>query len=144
MAKGADPSEVRPGGLGVATARAGEASVTAVMVVNSVGGIWDDERHEWVVSRTAWERTPPLTAGTNTTIGAVLTDAPLSREQAARLATVAQDGIARAIRPSRTMFDGDTLFCLATGTAQADYGQVEVAATELVARSIATGVRAAQ
>ena len=144
VAKGADPSEVRPGGLGLASARTGEATVTALMVVNSVGGIWDDERHEWVVPSSAWERTPPLRAGTNTTIGAVLTDAPLSREQAARLATVAQDGVARAIRPSRTMFDGDTLFCLATGTARADYGQVEVVATDLVARAIATGVRAAQ
>lgn len=144
VAKGADPSEVRPGGLGMASARTGEATVTAVMVINSVGGVWDDEHQEWVVSRSAWERTPPLSTGTNTTIGAVLTDAPLSREQATRLATVAQDGIARAIRPSRTMFDGDTLFCLATGTAQADYGQVEAVATDLVARAIATGVRAAQ
>jgi L-aminopeptidase/D-esterase-like protein len=144
VAKGGDPSEVRPGGLGVVSARAGEATISAVMVVNSVGGIWDDEQHEWVVRRSAWERTPPLSAGTNTTIGAILTDAQLSREQTARLATVAQDGIARAIRPSRTMFDGDVLFSLATGTAQADYGQVEVLATDLVARAIATGVRAAQ
>jgi L-aminopeptidase/D-esterase-like protein len=144
VAKGADPSEVRPGGLGVVSARAGEATVSAVMVVNSVGGIWDDEQHAWVVRRSAWERTPPLSAGTNTTIGAILTDARLTREQTARLATEGQDGIARAIRPSRTMFDGDVLFCLATGTAQADYGQVEVVATDLVARAIATGVRAAQ
>jgi L-aminopeptidase/D-esterase-like protein len=143
-AKGGDPSEVRPGGLGVVSARAGAATVSAVMVVNSVGGIWDDEQHEWVVRRSAWDRSPPLSAGTNTTIGAILTDARLSREQTARLATVAQDGIARAIRPSRTMFDGDVLFSLATGTARADDGQVEVLATDLVARAIATGVRAAQ
>ena len=144
VAKGGDPTEVRPGGLGLAGARAGEATVTAVMVVNSVGGIWDDERHEWVVRRTPWTRTPRVDAGTSTTIGAVLTDARLTREQANRLAIVAQDGIARAIRPSRTMFDGDTLFCLAGGTAPADYGQVEAVATELVARAIAAGVRASQ
>ena len=37
----------RPGGVGIATAPAGAATVAAVMVANSVGGIWDDERHEW-------------------------------------------------------------------------------------------------
>ena len=67
-----------------------------------------------------------------------------TREQANRVATVAHDGIARAIRPADTMYDGDTIFCLATGAASAPYDAVEVAATEVVAAAIADGVRAAR
>jgi L-aminopeptidase/D-esterase-like protein len=51
----------------------------------------------------------------NTTIGVLATDAALSATQAQKVAQMAHDGIARAIRPAHTMFDGDTVFCLATG-----------------------------
>ncbi len=153
----------RPGGLGIASAPAGGATVAAIMVANSVGGIWDDERHDWVAPLAPGPRTPPPgprtppsapgpptvppVPGANTTIGVVVTDAQLSKEQANRVATVAHDGIARAVRPAHTRYDGDTVFCLATGTAAtppdvADL--IEVVAAEVVARAIAAGVRAAQ
>jgi L-aminopeptidase/D-esterase-like protein len=144
VAKGGAGGEERPGGLGIASAMAGGAIVTAVMVVNSVGGIWDDEQHEWIAPLTNWDHASNLLPGTNTTIGIVLTDAKLSKEQANRVATVAHDGIARAIRPAHTMYDGDTMFCLATGTVAAPYDAVEVVAAEVVARAIAVGVTAAQ
>lgn len=51
----------------------------------------------------------------HTTIGVVATDAILTKAQAQKLAQMAHDGLARAIRPAHTMFDGDTIFCLATG-----------------------------
>lgn len=51
----------------------------------------------------------------NTTIGVVATDAVLNAAQAQKVAQMAHDGMARAIRPAHTMFDGDALFCLATG-----------------------------
>jgi L-aminopeptidase/D-esterase-like protein len=51
----------------------------------------------------------------NTTIGIVATDAVLTKAQAQKVAQMAQDGLARAIRPAHTMFDGDTIFCIATG-----------------------------
>lgn len=144
VAKGGDGSQLRPGGLGIAATKVGPAAVAAVMVVNSVGGVWDDARHEWVAALTAWDRASQLVAGANTTIGAVVTDATLTKEQANRLATVAQDGIARAIRPAHTMYDGDTIFALATAAVSAPYDALEAAAAELVARAIADGVRAAQ
>ncbi len=144
VAKGGDGSQIRPGGLGIAGGAVDRATVAAVMVVNSVGGIWDDERQEWVAEFTAWDRTAALVPGANTTIGAVVTDAILTKEQANRVATVAHDGIARAIRPSHTMYDGDTIFCLATGVVPAAYDAIEAAATEAVARAIADGVRATQ
>ncbi len=143
VAKAGDASQARLGGLGLCSAKVGEATVAAVMVVNSVGGIWDDERQEWVAELTVWDRASNLLPGSNTTIGAVLTDAELTREQANRVATVAHDGIARAVRPAHTMYDGDTIFCLAGGRVAAPYDAVEAVATDLVARAIADGVRAA-
>jgi L-aminopeptidase/D-esterase-like protein len=144
VAKAAGATQIRPGGLGVASARVGDAVVAAVVVANSVGGIWDDEHHTWIAPLTTWDRSSPLFAGGNTTIGVIVTDAKLTTEQANRLATIGQDGIARAVRPAHTMFDGDTLFSLATGVHAAPYDAIEAVATDMVAAAIATGVRAAQ
>jgi L-aminopeptidase/D-esterase-like protein len=144
VAKAGDRSETRPGGVGIATARVGDAHVSAVMVSNSVGGIWDDERHEWVAPLAVWTGGGALRPGTSTAIGVIATDARVTKEQANRTATVAHDGIARAIRPSHTMYDGDAIFCLATGSVDAPYDLVEVAAAQVVARAIVDGVRAAQ
>jgi L-aminopeptidase/D-esterase-like protein len=143
VAKGGDRTQVRPGGLGIVSAKVGDATVTAVTVANAAGGIWDDEHSSWVAELNVWNRASSLIPGTNTTIGAVLTDAALTKDQANRLATVAHDGIARAVRPAHTMYDGDTLFCLAAGEVSAPYDALEVIATELVARAIVAGVRAA-
>jgi L-aminopeptidase/D-esterase-like protein len=143
VAKGGNRGEVRPGGVGIASARAGPALVAAVMVVNSVGGVWDDERHAWVAPLKDWDRASGLIPGANTTIGVVVTDAKLTKVQANRVATVAHDGIARAVRPAHTMYDGDTMFCLATGAVLAPYDAVEALAADVVARAIADGVRAA-
>jgi L-aminopeptidase/D-esterase-like protein len=54
-------------------------------------------------------------AGANTTIAIVATDAALTRAEASRIAIMAHDGMARAVRPVHTPFDGDTVFALATG-----------------------------
>lgn len=58
---------------------------------------------------------PTPQEGGNTTIGIVATDATLTKAQAKKIAQMAQDGFARAIRPAHTMFDGDTIFCIGTG-----------------------------
>ena len=51
----------------------------------------------------------------NTTIGVVATSAELTKPECRKMAAVAHDGLARAIRPVHSMFDGDTIFCLSTG-----------------------------
>jgi len=151
----ASGGQPRPGGVGIASAPVGPATVAAVMVANSAGGIWDDERHEWVAPLAPGQGAPGAVAGANTTIGVVVTDAELTREQAHRVAAVAHDGLARAVRPAHTRFDGDTIFCLATGAVAAPPGPagtpaapaladlVETVAAQVVARAIADGVRAA-
>lgn len=80
----------------------------------------------------------------NTTIGVVLTNATLNVEQANLVAMMAHDGIARATRPSHTLYDGDTLFVLASGTRGAgDVTLLGHAAAECVANAIVRGVKMA-
>jgi L-aminopeptidase/D-esterase-like protein len=85
--------------------------------------------------------------GMNTTIGVVATDVQLTPDQANYLATVAHDGLARCIRPVHTLYDGDTMFGLATGTRPLESTGVLVslaAATVLaVERAVVNAVRTA-
>ena len=85
---------------------------------------------------------PRPRAGENTTIGVVATNAILTKAQVHRMALMADDGFARAIFPSHTMGDGDTVFSLATGTwtGEVDITQIGALAADVMARAI---VRAA-
>jgi L-aminopeptidase/D-esterase-like protein len=76
--------------------------------------------------------------GENTTIGVVATNARLSKAEAARMALMADDGYARAINPSHTLGDGDTIFALATGRwhGAVDVSIVGALAAEAVADAI--------
>ena len=80
----------------------------------------------------------------NTVIGVVATNARLTKEEANKVAQMAQDGLARTIRPAHTMFDGDTLFALATGGRRADVNLVGAYAAEVVVQAIVNGVKAAE
>jgi L-aminopeptidase/D-esterase-like protein len=82
----------------------------------------------------------------HTTIGVVATNAVLSKAEARRVAIMAQDGLARAIRPIHTSFDGDALFVLATGTVELPgvrplaLSRLGSMAADCVARAVARGV----
>jgi L-aminopeptidase/D-esterase-like protein len=80
----------------------------------------------------------------NTVIGVVATNAKFDKEQISKVAQMAQDGIARTIRPAHTMGDGDTIISLATGEKKADASIVGAFAAEVVALAILNGVRAAR
>ncbi len=80
----------------------------------------------------------------NTVIGVVATNAELSKAEATKVAQMAQDGVARAIRPAHTQYDGDTLFALSTGGKRADVNLVGAYAAEAVAKAIVRAARAAQ
>jgi L-aminopeptidase/D-esterase-like protein len=79
-----------------------------------------------------------------TAIGAVATNARLTKEETNKVAQMAHDGLARTIRPAHTMLDGDTIFALATGGRRADVSIVGAFAAEVVAEAILRAVRAAQ
>ena len=130
--------------------------VGAIVAVNAVGDIVDPDTGKVV----AGSRNPDNTladirkllrggeigtrprAGENTTIGLVATNAKLSKNDINRVALMADDGFARAINPSHTMGDGDTVFALATGrwTGDANVTLVGALAAEAMADAI---VRAA-
>ncbi|MGE0814425.1 MAG: P1 family peptidase [Vicinamibacterales bacterium] len=130
--------------------------VGAIVAVNAVGDIIDPDTGQVVAgvrnpdgtfadARTLLRAGPPPRAGRpgeNTTIGLVATNARLTKAEAHRMALMADDGYARAIFPSHTMGDGDTVFSLATGrwTGEANITQIGALAADVMARAI---VRAA-
>jgi D-aminopeptidase len=93
------------------------------------------------------EPRPEAGLGENTTIAIVATDADLTQAQATRLAVAAHDGMARAIHPSHTPFDGDLVFAAATGARPLpdpfDQLRLGHAAATCLARAVARGVHAA-
>ncbi len=118
------------GGLGSASlVLTSGITVGALAVVNSLGSTIDpvDGRFWEARLETAGEfgggldrsvtlpTPPPGEPGKNTTLAVVATDTRLTKSQARKIAMMAHDGMARAIRPAHTMFDGDIVFCLATG-----------------------------
>jgi L-aminopeptidase/D-esterase-like protein len=93
-----------------------------------------------------------LAAGSNTTLGIVACNADLSTAECRRMAMMAQDGIARAVRPAHTPFDGDTVYAVASGRTAlpgdtlrpAAIGRVGSAAADCLARAIARAVHASK
>ena len=142
-----------PGGVGSACKYLDSGLVVAaIMVVNALGNVVDPETGEIVaggkedgsfVDITERLLDANLVQGTNTTIGVVATNTTLSPAEVNRVAEMAHDGMARAIRPSHTMFDGDTLFALATGAhTGSSVNTVGILAAEVVAEAIVNAVTA--
>jgi L-aminopeptidase/D-esterase-like protein len=80
-------------------------------------------------------------SSSNTVIGVVATNAKLSKEEANKVAQMAQDGLARAVRPAHTMYDGDTIFVLSTGEIKADVNLIGAFAAEVFAEAIVRSER---
>ena len=150
------------GGLGTASVRWNGVTLGALAVSNPVGSVLiPGTRTFW-----AWPfemagefggQTPPQAppadldhdfaapAGANTTCAVIATDALLTRAQAKRIALMAHDGFARAIRPVHSPLDGDTVFVLATGAIPladpaGDLARLGMLAADCAARAITRGV----
>ncbi len=153
------PARSMPGGIGHASLRVGAFTVAAMVAVNAIGDVIDEQGQVLAGARSAdgsglagtRERLlagdPTLApmsamAGTATTIGIVATDAALSKAQANKLASLAHHGLSRAVDPI-SMHDGDTLFALASGGAggAGDLSVLGAMAAEAVARAIRNAVR---
>jgi len=80
----------------------------------------------------------------NTAIGIVATNAKLNKEQINKVAQMAQDGLARTVRPAHTMLDGDTIFALATGNRKADVNIIGAYGAEVFAQAVLRAVRKAK
>ncbi len=81
---------------------------------------------------------------TNTTLGVVATNAMLDREETNKVAQMAHNGLARAINPVHTMFDGDTIFALATWEKEGEINAIGTAAAEVIAEAIVRAVKTAE
>jgi L-aminopeptidase/D-esterase-like protein len=146
------------GGLGTASIKAGELIVGAIVVVNCLGDVVDPDTGRIIAGalskdKTCFADTMKLIKngaagggglGRNTTIGVVATNAGLSKAGANKVASMAHNGLARTIRPVHTMYDGDTIFCMATGEVDGDISIVGSLAAEVAAIAVVRAVKSAE
>lgn len=153
-------SAVTPEGLAVGALVAVNALGDTVMPGQSCFWAWPFERAGELGGQTpprgavpadeALVASPFARIGANTTISVVATNAVLDKAEARRVAIMAQDGYARAIRPAHTPFDGDTVFVLATGAhplaepRAAALSLLGALAADCIARAVARGVFTAE
>jgi L-aminopeptidase/D-esterase-like protein len=137
-------------GMGSASLHIGRGVVVgALVVVNALGDVFDPNTGEFAAGVRGKKKTLELmqTAAfrifpsNNTVLGVVAVNAAFSKAEMTRVAQMAHDGIARAIRPAHTQFDGDTIFALATGGRKMDISTVGAFAAEAVATAIVRAVR---
>lgn len=146
------------GGIGSAVLHFDDGLIVAALVaVNAFGSVLDENGQVMAGMRSPdgsgfvdmleamrqWKPSAPATSS-NTVIGAIATNARLTKDQVNKVAQMAQNGIAFAVRPAHTMFDGDTLFALASGQVEADVSVVGAYAADVVAMAIRNGVREAK
>ncbi|RMF85499.1 MAG: peptidase S58 family protein, partial [Nitrospinota bacterium] len=146
------------GGIGTASERIGEGIVVGALVaVNATGDVVDPQTGQIVAGAFDRQRrcflniaarikeqppSPPSAFG-NTTIGVVATNAPLSKEEVNKVAQMAHNGYALAIRPAHTMRDGDTIFALsypASATQPVEVSIIGSVAAEVMARAVVRAV----
>ena len=161
VGKTAGPEHMTKGGLGWAVLEAGAVTVGALAAVNAGGDVLDEDGTVLAGARVPGgartalrERlaspTPdgevqpePVPPGGSTTLALVATNATLTKGEVHRVAVQAHDGMARAISPVHTSFDGDTVFAVAVPRVPAAMDLVAFLAEEALAAAIRAGVRAA-
>jgi L-aminopeptidase/D-esterase-like protein len=161
VGKSMGPGRAMKGGIGTIALVTGDGLIVgAIVAVNAVGSVVDPRTGRPVagvrtadgrgledpfalVRRGVLQHEPAREA---TTIGVIATNARLTKAQAQKVAEMAHDGMARAIVPSHTPSDGDTLFVLATGdrAGDANVGTIGALAAEALADAIVRAVRAAR
>ena len=143
-------------GLGQASISLGDLKVAAITSLNAFGDIFDHEAGKLIAApydeenkkfldtmKLYEEKTSNYNAfnrSTNTTISIVATNARLTKANANKVAQMAHDGYARSIIPVHTMFDGDTIFSMATNKVDADISLVGSLAAKVISRAIANAI----
>ena len=137
-------------GIGTASIDIQGTIIGALVAVNAIGDVVDPSSGiqvagmrggttlEWMKKNQANHAVK-----SNTVIGVIGTNASLTKAQATKVAQMAQDGLARTIRPAHTLFDGDTIFTLATGQQEADVSLVGAFAAEVMAEAILRAMKMA-
>jgi len=158
------PKFATKSGLGTASVKIGKGFVVgAVVAVNAFGDVVDPDGGTIIAGtrkpvvggfvntakRMQGDLGQTILGFANTTLAVVATNSYLTKEAANKVAQMAHDGLARSIRPVHTMFDGDTVFALATGKPPkkgkgADPSVVGTAAAEVLAQAVVRAVRQAE
>lgn len=153
------PERMTKSGLGTASEKVGDVTIGAVFAVNAFGDVVDPQTGKVMagprdIEKGGFLSTVDVMKGmrqarsavpASTVIGVVATDASLGKEQVIKVAQMAHNGLARAIRPAHTMYDGDAIFALAMGrTGQEDVSLIGSMAAEVVATAIVRAVREAE
>ncbi|CAI8859283.1 Uncharacterized aminopeptidase MT1375 [Brevibacillus sp. IT-7CA2] len=131
--------------------------IGAIVAVNAVGHVVDPQsgtiiagpRDEQGTIRDSMEimrqqAFAPIPPGTNTTIAVVASNARLSKAEANKVAQMAHDGLARTIRPIHTMYDGDTIFAVATGEVETSVDLVGALSADVLAEAVIQAVKHAE
>ena len=152
------PDFAMKGGLGICCLKAGDLLVGAVVAVNCLGDVIDPSSGKILAG--AYDRISGRfldsvsllvsNAGkgncpfpSNTSIGCVITNAALTKAQANKVASMAHDGYARTVRPVHTMYDGDTIFAMASCEVESDVNAVGALASIAVEKAVIRGVKSA-
>ena len=148
------PAGWTKGGLGAARVTVGDATMVAIAAVNPIGdviapdgsiaaGAWREGRFVSAIELLRSGRRPPLQERQNTTLVCLVTDARLTKTEAWQVARAASAGVARAISPCATAWDGDMVFCMASGKAEADHFALSALAAEVTSDAIRDAVATA-
>lgn len=134
------------GGLGTASARVPDTGVVvgAIVVCNAAGDVVEDDGTPIAGARTDAPAQWASLRGQSTVLACVVTNAVLSKGQALHVARMGSAGISRACRPAHTFYDGDVVFCGATGESECEPTLVGSLAAEVVATALRRGVRRAK
>jgi len=146
------------GGLGSYALGVGDLKVGALVAVNCLGDVVDPSNKRIIAGllnedKKTFRNTEQemlkqynnkknLFCG-NTTIGVIATNAKFNKAQANKIASMAHNGYARTMRPAHSMFDGDTIFTMATGKVEADVNSVGLLAARVMEKAVLRAVRLA-
>ncbi len=152
------PAFAMKGGLGSASTTLADGTIVgALVIVNAFGNIIDPQTQQVIAGGRPPLSIEDLTDSANplgnTTIAVVATDASLTKEECNKVAQMAHNGLAQAVRPAHTLFDGDTVFTLALGPREQRHidlatnayqvSMIGAAAAKVLAQAIVNGVRQA-
>ena len=145
-------------GLGTYCVQVGDLMVGAIVAVNCLGDVYDTEKGKLIggvldkdkkglgctedIMENQYSTKGNLFSG-NTTIGVIVTNANLNKCETNKLASMTHNGYGRAMRPAHTMFDGDTIFTMATGDVEADLNVVGLLAARVMEKAIVSAVESA-